>query len=55
MTSGDIQIPSATPEELATAVIESIEAGARVLIKVLILIVLLVTHWVLALIEVKLV
>ncbi len=30
-TSGSEQMPSATPEELATAIIESIDAGARVL------------------------
>ncbi len=29
--SGDEQMPSATPEELATAIIETIEAGANVL------------------------
>jgi subtilisin family serine protease len=30
-TSGSEQMPSATPEELASAIVESIEAGARVL------------------------
>jgi subtilisin family serine protease len=30
-TSGNEQIPSTTPEELATAIVESIDAGARVL------------------------
>jgi subtilisin family serine protease len=30
-TSGDEQMPSATPEELAAAIVESIDAGARVL------------------------